>query len=121
MNAILSGLVDSIYVKVMHSESIKEILKKLQNVYEGDDKVKGAKLQTYRGQFEHLKMNEDEYFAAYFLRVDEIFNTIRGLGEEIKGSVIVKNILRSLLMRFDPNIASQEERIDLLLIKVGFH
>ena len=39
----------------MHCESTKEIWDKLKNIYEGDDKVKGAKLQTYRGQFENLK------------------------------------------------------------------
>jgi hypothetical protein len=66
-NVILSGLVDSVYVKVMHCDSAKDIWDKLQNVYEGDAKVKGAKLQTYRGQFEQLKMKEDEDIAAYFL------------------------------------------------------
>ena len=44
MNAILSGLIDSVFVKVMHCESAKEIWDKLKNIYEGDEKVKGAKL-----------------------------------------------------------------------------
>ena len=47
----MGGLVRSMYVKVMHCDSTKDIFEKLQNVYEGDAKVKGAKLQTYRGQF----------------------------------------------------------------------
>ena len=64
MNAILSGLVESVFVKVMHCETTKEIWDKLKNVYEGDDKVKGAKLQTYREQFENLKMKEEENIAA---------------------------------------------------------
>ena len=51
MNEILSGLTEIVFVKVMHCESAKEIWDKLNNIYEGDDKVKGAKLQTYRGQF----------------------------------------------------------------------
>jgi hypothetical protein len=45
----------------------KEIWDKLRNIYEGDTKVKEAKLQTYRGQFEQLKMKEDENIATYFL------------------------------------------------------
>jgi hypothetical protein len=73
-NAILNGLQRSLYVKVMHCDSPKDIWDKLQNLYKGDAKVKGAKLQTYRGQFEQLKMKEDENIAAYFLRVDEIVN-----------------------------------------------
>ena len=51
-NAILVVLDSSIYVKVMHCDYAKDIWDKLQNIYEGDAKVKGDTLQTYRGQFE---------------------------------------------------------------------
>jgi hypothetical protein len=51
-------------------------------------------------------------------RVDEIVNAIIGLGEEIKESVIVQKVLRSLPMRFDPNISTLEERADLNLISM---
>jgi hypothetical protein len=57
-NSILNGLVDSIYVKIMHCDFAKEIWDNLQNVYEGYEKVKGAKLQTYIGQFEKLKIKK---------------------------------------------------------------
>jgi hypothetical protein len=40
-------------------------------------------------------------------------NAIIGLGEEIKESVIVQKVLRSLPMRFDPKISALEERSDL--------
>jgi hypothetical protein len=46
-------------------------------------------------------MNEDENIKIYFLRVDEIVNNIKCLGDEIKEQVIVKKALRSLRMRFD--------------------
>ena len=36
-----------------------------------------------------------------------------GLGEEIKESVTVQKVLRSLPMRFDPKISALEEREDL--------
>ena len=49
-------------------------------------------------------MKEDEDSIAYLLRVDETVNEIIGLGEEIKEFVIVQKVLRSLPMRFDPNI-----------------
>jgi hypothetical protein len=54
-------------------------------------------------------MKEDENIAAYFLRVDETVNEILGLGEEIKESVIVQKVLRSLPMIFDPKISTLEE------------
>jgi hypothetical protein len=58
-------------------------------------------------------MKEDKDITAYFLRVDETVNTIIGLGEEIEESVIVQKVLRSLPMRFNPKISTQEERSDL--------
>jgi hypothetical protein len=83
-NALMNGLGNSVYTKVVHCKSTKDIWDKLQNIYEGDSKVKDAKLQTYKGQFEQLKMKEDENIASYFLQVDEIVNEIIGLGEEIE-------------------------------------
>ena len=53
MYAIQGCLIGSKFVKVMHYTSAKEIWDKLKNVYEGDGKVKGAKIQTYRRQFDH--------------------------------------------------------------------
>jgi hypothetical protein len=106
----LNGLSDTVFTKVAHCKSAKEIWDKLQNIYEGDTKFKAAKLQTYRAQFKQLKMKEDEDITAYFLRVDQTVNVIIGLGEEIEESVIVQKILRSLPMRFNPKISTLEER-----------
>jgi hypothetical protein len=121
-NSLLNGLSEAIFTKVAHCKSATEIWHKLQNIYEGDSKVKVAKLQTYRGQLEQLKMKEDENIAAYFLRVDEIVNAMIGLGEEVKESVIVQKVLRSLPMIFDPKISALEERSDLNSISMdGLH
>jgi hypothetical protein len=66
-NSLLNGLSDTVFTKVAHCKSAKDIWDKLQNIYEGDTKVKAAKLQTYRGQFKQLKMKEYEDIIAYFL------------------------------------------------------
>jgi ribosome-binding factor A len=117
-NALLNGLSDTVFTKVAHCKSAKEIWDKLQNIYEGDTKVKEEKIQTYRGQFEQLKMKEDDNIATYFLRVDETMNAIIGLGEEIEESVIFQKVLRSLPMRFNPNISTLEERSNLKSISM---
>jgi hypothetical protein len=109
-NELLNGFGESIYTKVLHCNSSREIWDKLKNIYEGDSKVKEVELQTYRGQFEQLKMKENENIASYFLRVDETVNAMIRLGEEIEKSVIVQNVLISLPMIFDPKISALEER-----------
>ncbi|XP_043716271.1 uncharacterized protein LOC122664495 [Telopea speciosissima] len=83
------------------------------SVHDGDAKMKEVKLKTHRAQFECLKMTDDETIEAYMLRVNEVVNAIRGLGEEIKDPVIVKKVLRSLPPRFDSKVSSIEEAKDL--------
>jgi len=41
----------------MHCKSSNYIWDKLDVIYEGVNKVNEAKLQTYRAQFENLKLN----------------------------------------------------------------
>jgi hypothetical protein len=48
MNSILCRLLEYEFVKVMHCGLTKQIWYKLQNIYEGDGKVKKAKLQTHK-------------------------------------------------------------------------
>ena len=69
-NAIMYGLVDSELVKVMICKTTKQIWDKLKSIHEGDDKIKEAKLQTHRAQFEGLNLNEDEIVKYYMLRVN---------------------------------------------------
>ena len=97
----------------MHCTSTKKIWDKLQTTYEGDKKVKAVKLQTYRGQFKYIRMKDEEDIATYILCVDELVNTIRGLGEEVDELVVVHKILRTLPKRFNPKISALEERTDL--------
>ena len=49
IGAILNGLTDSVFVKIMHCCSAKDMWDKLQKIYEGDDKIKKEKLQTHIG------------------------------------------------------------------------
>jgi hypothetical protein len=89
MNSIPSGLAEAKFVKVMHSESTKAMWDKIISNYEGNEKVKDAKLQTYILQFEQLKMNEDETVNKFFLRVEELVNSMKGLGEKIEDVLLV--------------------------------
>ena len=48
LNAILSGLTNFVFVKVMRWKIAKQAWDKLKIVYEGASKVKESKIQTYR-------------------------------------------------------------------------
>jgi hypothetical protein len=113
MNAILNGLAEAEFVKVMHLQTTKEMWDKLINNYEGNEKVKDAKLQTYTVQFEKLEMKEDETIGKYFLILEEMVNAMKALGEEIEEPSLVQKILRSLPDRFNPKVSTIKELNDI--------
>jgi hypothetical protein len=118
MNVILSGLAEEEFVKVMHLESDKEMWDNFISSYGGNEKVKDAKIQTYRLQFEQLKMKQDETLGKYFLRVEELVNAMKGLGEKIEEASLVQKILRSLPDRFNPKVSAIEELNDLKILPI---
>jgi len=70
-------------------KTAKEVWGKLENIYAGDSKVKEAKLQIFRENFEKLRMKEDEDITTYFKCVDETTNTFEGLGEHVEMKIVV--------------------------------
>jgi hypothetical protein len=67
-------------------------------------------------------MKDEENVAAYLLLVDEIVNTIRGLGEKVEELTVEQKVLRSLPLRFYVKASSIEEMKDIdSLIRDGLH
>eukprot|EP00253_Pinus_taeda_P033589 PITA_33589 len=58
-------------------------------------------------------MHNDESVSNYFLRVDEIVNCIKNLGEEVKEVVVVEKVLRSLSPKFESKVSVVEEKENL--------
>src|ERR1700733_12847957 len=108
VNTLLGCLSQSEFVKVMQFKSKKEIWDKIVLSYEGDEQVKRAKLQTLRIQYDNLWMYNDESVANYFLRIDEIVNCMKNLGEEIKEVVVVETVLRYLSPKFESKVSAIE-------------
>ncbi|XP_043700129.1 uncharacterized protein LOC122650818 [Telopea speciosissima] len=112
-NALLSALVNTEFARVVGCETAKEVWDKLQNVHEGDEKIKEAKVQHYRSLFDNLKMSDEDTVESFMSKVHEIINAIRSLGEEIKAAVVVKKILRSLPDLYNPKVSAIEESKNL--------
>jgi hypothetical protein len=66
VNAMLGSLTKSEFVKVMQLNKAKDIWDKIILSYEGDAKVRSAKLQTLRIQYENLKMKMRKALPIYF-------------------------------------------------------
>jgi len=88
--------------------STKGIWDKIIQSYEGNTKVNSAKLKAFRIQYENLRMHSDESIVSLFLRVDEIINSMRSLGDEVEYSMLFEKILRSITPKFDSKVSSIE-------------
>ena len=58
-------------------------------------------------------MKDDETVGKYFLRVEELVNAMKALGEKIEEPSLVQKILRSLSDRFNPKVSAIEELNDI--------
>ena len=58
-------------------------------------------------------MKEEENIGEYLLRVDEVVNAIRGLGEKLKEREVVIKVLRTLPMKYDSKVSTLEEWDDI--------
>ncbi|XP_043717542.1 uncharacterized protein LOC122665458 [Telopea speciosissima] len=85
----------------------------VMTVHEGDEKIKEAKLQHHKNMFEGLRLIEDEVIEHYLNRVNEIVNSIRGLGEQLTNSVMVKKVLRTLPNFYNPKVSIIEKSKNL--------
>ena len=66
----------------------------------GVEKIKKAKLQTLKRQFELLKMEFKESINEYFTKVISFGSQMKINGDMIEDLAIVKKILRTLKSRF---------------------
>ena len=94
----------------MQLNTTKEIWDKIILSYEGDSKVKSAKLQSLRIQYENVRMHNEESIASLFLHLDDISNRMINLCETIIDTTLVENVFRSLTPKFDSKVVVIEEK-----------
>ena len=88
-------------------------------MYEGTDTVKQSKLQRLTKEFETIVMEEDETFDQFYVKLNDIVDSVFILGEEIQENKIVKKISRSLPLMFDSKVDAIEENKNLDTLKVN--
>jgi gag-polypeptide of LTR copia-type len=92
---------ESDFEKVAGTKTSKEAWETLEKTYKGADRVKQVRLQTLRGEFKILRMNESEGVSDYIIRVEMMVNQLKRNGAEMSESRVVEKILRSLINDFE--------------------
>ena len=100
LKAIFSAVMNEEFKKISLTEIAKEVWTILQTTYEGTKVVKDSKLQRLTTSFEKIKMEEDESFDEFYVKLKDIVNIAFNLGEIIFEPKVMRKVLRSLPERF---------------------
>ena len=83
LNALFSAVTNEGFKKISSTETAKEAWTILQTTYEGTKAVKDSKFQRFTTSFEEIKMEEDELFNEFYVKLKDIVNLAFNLGETI--------------------------------------
>ncbi|XP_058745954.1 uncharacterized protein LOC131618815 [Vicia villosa] len=110
---IYKSVDEDTFEKISNVTTTKEAWDKLQTCNKGVDQVKKIRIQTLRGDFEHLFMEESELFSDYFSRVLAVVNQLKRNGEDVDDVKVMEKIIRTLNPSFDFIVTNIEENKDL--------
>lgn len=110
---IFQGVHESIFPRIQGASKSKQAWDILQTAYQGMTKVKTAKLQMLRRDFETIYMKDTESVDSFFTQIIGLVNQIRSHGETLEDQRVVEKILRSLPTKFESIAVTIEETKDL--------
>eukprot|EP00253_Pinus_taeda_P012184 PITA_12184 len=103
----------SVFPRLAAAKTSNEAWQTLKTAYQGMEKVRTAKLQLLRRDFENLNMKESDNIDSFFTQVIGLVTQMRTHGETIEDRRIVEKILRVLPSKFDAIVTTIEETKDL--------
>ncbi|XP_058732988.1 uncharacterized protein LOC131604571 [Vicia villosa] len=108
-----ASLSQDTFEKISNATTAKEAWDKLQTCNKGVEQVKKIRLQTLRGDFQCLFMEDSESISDYFSRVLAVVNQLKRNGEDVDDVKVMEKILRTLNPSFDFIVINIEENKDL--------
>ena len=83
LNTIYSAIDSKVFEQIKDLERASEVLKRLEETYEGTPTVKSAKLYILKDKLTSFKMKDDESIPEMFHWLQVIVNDLKALREKI--------------------------------------
>ena len=100
LSVIHDAIDERTFEQIKNIEMAHEVWKKLEELFEGTQAVKGAEAYILKEKFASFKMKEDESVPEMFHRLQVLVNDLKALGEEVKDKDFSHKFLRCLPSRF---------------------
>ena len=97
---IYQGIGEDLLLSIADKKSSKDAWEAIKTVHLGADKVKKARAQTLKAEFESIRMKETDLLDDFCMRLNSLVTNIRALGETVEEAYVVKKLLRVVPAKF---------------------
>lgn len=111
--AIYQGIPEDVLLVIAEKQTAKDAWNTLKTMYLGAVRVRNAKVQTLKSEFDVLRMKETDSVDEFAMKISSITSKVRGLGETMEENYIVKKFLRSMPEKFLPIVSTIEQFGDI--------
>jgi hypothetical protein len=110
---LLQCLSDELLMQVAGMKTGKEVWECLKSRFVGADRVKDARLQTLKCEFEALRMKDDEKIDQYASKISGMAVKYGNLGGTLDDAAMVKKLFDTVLDRYITVVAGIEQFFDM--------
>ncbi|XP_074336171.1 uncharacterized protein LOC141673336 [Apium graveolens] len=97
---IYQGISEELLLTLAERKIAKDVWGAIQTASLGVERVKAAKAQMLKAEFESLTMKDSEQLDDFYMKLNGLVTRIRALGETIGEAYIVKKLLRVVPSKF---------------------
>lgn len=90
MAMIYQGIPEEMLLSLAEKKTAMDVWEAIKMLCQGVDRVKKARVQTLKSEFEAMSMKENEQVDDFYMRMNGLVTNIRALGEEMNESYVVK-------------------------------
>ncbi|BAH94919.1 Os10g0459550 [Oryza sativa Japonica Group] len=118
LSAILRAVPPEMLPTLAVKDTAKEAWESVKTMRVGVARVREAKAQTLRNEFELIRMKESESVDEFSMRLNAIVNNLRMLGDPLEEEKVVQKFLRVVPSRFVQVAIAIEQLLDLKTLSI---
>ncbi|KAG8082638.1 hypothetical protein GUJ93_ZPchr0014g46535 [Zizania palustris] len=100
LNIISQAIDDETLLRVAEKETASDVWDALRSMHVGVERVREARIQSLRSEFDNLKMSDAESMDDFSEKFTTLVGRIRELGDAMEEKYVVKKLLRGVSIKF---------------------
>lgn len=119
LTAISQAVPDAVMMAIADKDTAKEAWEAIEKMNVGEDRVKKARLQALKRQFDRLYMEDSETIAEFSPKLTTMVGEMRSLGAKVKDSAVVEKLFSAVPDKFRHIVGTIEQWGDVSKMSVA--